>query len=105
MDRLKKVFNGDERLVITYWLWGFLGSIVVIIFTWVVLFLIGFFNPLAQAIIQLPWYIFIWVSIWRSAGNYKGPGFWAILAKVMVVVGIIGSIYNFINPTTLPYGG
>lgn len=105
MDRLKKVFNGDERLVITYWVWGFLGSIVVLILTWVVLFLIGFFNPVGFAILQLPWYIFIWVSIWRSAGNYQGPRFWAILAKVIVVLGIIGSIYNFINPTTLPYGG
>lgn len=105
MDRFKKVFNGDERLVITYWVWGFLGSIVVIILTWAVLFLIGFFNPLGQTILQLPWYIFIWISIWRSAGNYKGKIVWAILAKVMVVVGVLGSIYNVMNPTTLPYLG
>lgn len=105
MDKFKKVFNGNERLVITYWVWGFVGSIVVVILTWVLLLLSGFFNPVALTILQLPWYIFIWVSIWRSAGNYQGPGYWAIIAKVMVVLGILGSIYNLFNPTQLPYAG
>lgn len=105
MDRFKKVFNGDERLVITFWVWGFIGGIVYSILIGIILFVLGFFGPLAFTIIQLPWYIFIWVSIWRSAGNYQGPGFWAIIAKVLVVLGILGSIYNFMNPTPMPYFG
>ena len=105
MDSFKKVFNGDERLVITYWVWGFIGSIVYGIVTWIILYLLGFFGPLALTIVQLPWYIFIWIAIWRSAGNYKGPGFWAILAKIMVVLGILGSIYNIFNPTQIPAFG
>lgn len=31
----------------------------------------------------------IYLAIWRSAGHYKGPPIWAILAKAAVVVGVL----------------
>ena len=33
------------------------------------------------------WTIFITIGIWRSSDKYKGPKYWAYLAKIMVVVG------------------
>jgi hypothetical protein len=32
------------------------------------------------------------VGIWRSAGRYAGPKYWAILARVAVVIGAAGGV-------------
>ena len=98
MDRLKKVFNGDERLVITYWVWGLIGGFVYGFSVGFVLGLLGFTEPLLISILTLPFLLFIWVSIWRSSGKYQGPTIWAILAKIAVVLGVIGFIYQLANP-------
>jgi hypothetical protein len=34
--------------------------------------------------------LFMAVAIWRSAGNYTGSKLWAVLARVAVVIGVIG---------------
>ena len=31
------------------------------------------------------------VGIWRSSNNYKGPKFWAVLAKILIVLGVISN--------------
>src|SRR5438552_17216702 len=37
-------------------------------------------------------YIWALVGTWRAAGNYKGPKFWAILARIAMVLGVLISI-------------
>jgi len=36
--------------------------------------------------------VWIIVGIWRSAGRYAGPKYWAILARVAVVIAVIGGV-------------
>lgn len=103
MDIFKKVFNGDERLVITFWGWGFLGSIVYGIIVTLLLGLLGLATPLILAIARLPWSIFVWISVWRSSDKYKGPSHWALIAKGLVILGVLFTIYGFINPIEVPY--
>ena len=39
----------------------------------------------------IPFQIYTIVGIWRSSDNYKGPKFWAVLAKIAIILGIISS--------------
>lgn len=99
MDIFKKVFNGDERLVITFWVWGFIGSLIVSL---AIFFIFGFLGPLLTGLLGLPYSIFIWISIWRSSDKYKGPSHWALISKGLVILGVIFTIYGFFNPVEIP---
>ena len=44
----------------------------------------------------IPFQIYTVVGIWRSADKYKGAKFWAILAKVAVVFGIVSNLFSMI---------
>ena len=44
---------------------------------------------MAYAVFVLAYTVFISVAIWRSAAKYKGSELWAVLARVMVVIGLI----------------
>ena len=92
MDMIKKVFNGDERLVITFWVWGFIVS-------WIYYFAVGFIlgalgidNALIIAVVQLIWLVFIALAVWRSSDKYTGASIWAILAKIWVVLSVLGTL-------------
>jgi len=45
----------------------------------------------------IPFQIYTVVGIWRSADKYKGAKFWAILAKIAVVIGIISNFFSMIS--------
>ena len=45
-----------------------------------------------DTVLLLPWVIFTSIGIWRSSDNYRGPKFWAILAKIAVVIGLIQAV-------------
>ncbi len=47
------------------------------------------FGRMAYAIFVLAYTVFISVAIWRSAGRFEGPPIWAVLARVMAVIGLI----------------
>lgn len=102
MNKIKQVFNGDEKLVLTFWLWGFLGSLIWGFLWGFILVAAGMTSPMVISIVGLVYSIFAWVSIWRSSDKYTGQKIWAILAKVMVVLGVVWTVYGFINPTPMP---
>ncbi len=57
------------------------GRLWIAVFTW---FVVG-------------WTLFMFVSIWRSAGKYNGWPGWAILARVAVVVGAMTTASNILG--------
>ena len=44
----------------------------------------------------IPFQIYTVVGIWRSANKYKGAKFWAILAKVAVVFGVVSNLLSML---------
>ena len=94
---LTMLWRGEVPLGRTYWVFGvlFLGLLA----------LPGYFivpgssgiepqasivfGRMAYAIFVFAYTVFISVAIWRSAGRYEGPQIRAVLARVMVVVGLI----------------
>ncbi len=100
-----KLFKGDVSLPVTYWIFGSLvgvgfgivqtaielnymdllltegGELGIAVFSWFV----------------VAYTLFIFVAIWRSAGKYDGKSIWATLARLGVVVGILGVAGGFVS--------
>ena len=91
-----KFFDGELSLPHSYWLVGIVYSIVVGILAAVII--LSFSLPdKTLSVLVLPWIIFISIGIWRSSDKYKGPKFWAILAKIAVVISVIQSISDILR--------
>ena len=90
-----RFWKGDLSLPMSYW--G-VGVGIGIIFG----FLVGAFtisvgmSEDAMWGFLIPFQIYTVVGIWRSADKYKGTKFWAILAKVAVVFGIVSNLFSMI---------
>ena len=90
---LSRVWRGDESLPRTFWLWGVLGTRVVLAVLMVAsaaarttpVLLFGF-------IFWLMYVIFVVVAIWRSSARYEGPRGWADLARVSLALNLLWSI-------------
>ena len=90
-----RFWNGDLSLPMSYW--G-VGVGIGIIFG----FLVGAFT-IAVGMSEdamwgffIPFQIYTVVGIWRSADKYRGTKFWAILAKIAVVFGIVSNLFSMI---------
>ena len=44
----------------------------------------------------IPFQIYTFEAIWRSSDRYKGPKFWAILAKIAIVLGVLSNFGQMI---------
>ena len=92
----QKFLDGELSLPHSYWLVGVVYSFGVGIILGI--FMLGFNLPERAAnVLALPWLVFITIGIWKSATKYKGPKFWAILAKIAIVIGIINSVGSIIS--------
>jgi hypothetical protein len=109
-------WRGELSLPKSYWINGIIiGLVCCVILSGA---LVGFAAAAVNAITTLPALFFvlalllniaivIWVivGIWRSAGRYVGPKFWAILARVTVVIVLMGGVFievsNFSNLVNL----
>jgi hypothetical protein len=82
----EKFLNGDLSLPHSYWVVGWLISFA---FGFTVGFIsIALTDNLGIGYVAIViWQVFITIGIWRSSDKYKGPKYWAYLAKIMVVVG------------------
>lgn len=93
----KSMIAGGEPLVRTFWLWGVLGMIIVLMLPLLILIL------LYMALFGMPTFIFalfinlLWlaygitvaVGVWRSAGAYQGSRIFPNAAKLFVAVGLL----------------
>ena len=94
MDKFKSMMAGKERLVITYWLWGVVGTLGVSLVLGVLAGLLGMPIMLVY-ILVLGYWVPVAMGIWRSSSAYKGNQIWAILAKVAIVLGVLNWLYTF----------
>ena len=96
MDKFKDMMAGNERLVITYWVWGVIGTFIV---SWGLMLLFATFglSPMLAPLVTLGYWAPVAMGIWKSSDNYKGNSLWAILAKVAVVLGLLSQLYMLSN--------
>ena len=78
---MKKFFEGKLSLPISFWVFGFIGTMIMCLIGILITQDIGM-----TRVVALPWYIFMLIGVWRSSNNYKGSKIFSILAKVMLVI-------------------
>jgi hypothetical protein len=74
----------------TYWIFGVVGNIFMGLIAR--LMIVSGMDIHGVLIITSIYSIAVWIAVWISANNYKGPKIWAFLAKLSVVLGILGTI-------------
>ena len=101
-----RLFRGDIPLVVTYWIFGVLiGNVAFTIANTIIEhnYLSIVVNPIGEYFITVfIWFavaygIFTLIAVWRSAGKYQGSSTWAVLARVAVILGMLGLVGSLGN--------
>jgi len=80
-----QLWEGRRSLPETFWVWGVLINVLLLVaFTaaWLSSPRLGD----AVTVVNLVYYAFIVVAIFRSSNRYRGPRIWAALARIAVIV-------------------
>ena len=110
MGVFRRVWRGEARLWVAFWIWGvggnmaWLGLLVLVVGTT----RLGTVpEPWAWPVYlaSLAWFVFVSVAIWRSAGRYEGPRVWAVLARAGVLVGVVRMAAEAAVLVALTFGG
>lgn len=95
--KYKSMIAGKEPLAATFWLWGVVGMIIVLMLPLFILLLLymalfGMPTPIFALFINLLWLVYgitVAVGVWRSANAYQGPRIFPNAAKLFVAVGLL----------------
>lgn len=94
-----KLANGDFGLAKTYWLyWVVVGIVVNIISNVVTSIGVLVILMLVYTAYAIP----VIMGTWRAANKYQGSKIWAILAKIVIVLGTIILAVDFLAVIFLP---
>jgi hypothetical protein len=105
MEFIKDLWRGDVKLVFTFWVIGFVGNVLFAVYDPYFEY-IGFYRVMTDEkaviifvfiIISILYRLFSTVCVWRSATKYEGRQVWAILAKMYVVLGVLGAIVEIVK--------
>ncbi|WP_319583352.1 hypothetical protein [uncultured Pseudodesulfovibrio sp.] len=96
---LARIWRGEEGLARTFWGWGFAVNIVLKGISLLLLAVAGQRSGfelvlLAFLLFMIAYQVFISVAIWRSANRYEGNRAWRFLAKAVVVLGAIQTVFS-----------
>ena len=91
-----RFWNGQLSLPMSYWGVGIGLGIVYGFLVGIITFGLGMSDDAMWGFI-IPFQIYTVVGIWRSSDRYKGPKFWAILAKIMIIIGIISNFASLLT--------
>ena len=90
-----KFWNGKLSLPMSYWGVGLGIGIIYGGLAGIFTFIAGLSDDALWGFI-IPFQIFTVVGIWRSSNNYKGPKYWAVLAKIAIVIGILSNLSSLL---------
>ena len=90
-----RFWNGQLSLPMSYW--G-VGVGLGIAFGLIIGIFIGMMGMSEDTMwgFLIPFQIYTVVGIWRSADKHKGSKFWAVIAKIAVVLGIVTNLASML---------
>ena len=91
-----RFWNCQLSLPMSYWGVGVGIGILFSILVVIIIVMLGMHDDAMWGFI-IPFQIYTVVGIWRSADRYKGPKFWAILAKIAVIIGILSNLMSLLS--------
>lgn len=93
----KKLYWGEYSLARTFWLYYFLVTFLIgLLQSAFAATVVGMLLSVALGIFGLVYSVLCVVGIWRAASKYTGFKLWAVLAKIYVVLCIIGFVLTLI---------
>lgn len=94
---LKSLWRGDAPLVVTYWLFGFVGSLIIYgVSSEIFSATSSKLAKISTLAFMVSYQVFVSVSIWRASKKYKGKRHYAVLAQTAVILGFFSSLPNVI---------
>jgi hypothetical protein len=99
-----RIWRGESRLWVTYWLWGVGGNMaflaVLIAMAYQQISPIWLWHVYELSVI---WFIFVFGAIFRSTAHYRGPRIWTALARLGVMIGVARMAAEAVLLTGYPY--
>ncbi len=86
----QRLWSGEESLARAFWIWAVaVGAIVNVLGTFLVYIVLKLDVPTIVVVLAyvapIPYNLFIFVAVWRSAARYTGPQRLADLARAALV--------------------
>ncbi len=81
-----KLICGDYGLALTYWVF-FVG--VGVIFRIIFSSITSVTALTLVLLVYIPYTIVVMLGVWNAADRYKGSKVWAVLAKILVILGLL----------------
>jgi len=94
---IKKLIDGDFGLAKTYWLFGVVGGIALNLLMMLVILTGSVVLIVTAMLLSFAFATAIFIAIWNSATKYSGSKFWSVLAKIIVVLNVVGLVLTVIN--------
>lgn len=95
---VKKLLKGEIKLWITFWLFGILVIAFLNYFRNFLLNHVDQFNNITIYVLDifsLIYIVLIYIAIWNSADKYKGNQILAASAKLIVILSILQTLFNY----------
>ena len=83
---IKQLMDGDFSLAKTYWLYGIVGSVVMNLLLIFPMMSGSMSLIIIAGLISVAYAFVVLTGIWNSATKHTGSKFWAVLAKIIVVL-------------------
>ncbi len=96
---LKEIWRGEEKLSVVFWLFYVVGGLGVALLLSLFMFLgesvAWWLNYLAILLIAVPYSVFIYVSLWRSAFNVENKMFGHGVRALLLYL-LLATMYDFL---------
>lgn len=100
---IKRAWKGQEKLWKVFWLYGFLGVILLNIVLSILTSALGSMGSIVAAVITLTFALWNLVSCWRCAWNV-GAKFWGVIVRILVVISAIVYLLMILTMAGLSIG-
>ncbi len=103
MQAIRNVLFGTYGLAVTYWLWGVVGSLVVMVIAYSAVAVsakfvhnAAIYNLLTygSAVLSILWAVFVSVAIINASTYNRERGFWGWIATIIAGLGILRALYS-----------
>jgi len=97
----QRCWEGEEELYIVFWLYGFLGSIVISLFAMLIQMLFGPFGLILSFILVVPYMVWVLYSVWQCAPNIKSEEIMTVKREYITMaakgLALVGALKYFLT--------
>jgi len=101
VNTAQRCWEGEEELYVVFWLYGFLGSIVLSLIAQLIQMLFGPFGLILSFILVVPYMVWVLYSVWQCAPNIKSEEIMTVKREYITLAAkgaaLIGALKYFLT--------